>query len=102
MEISKSSKKVVVLTELERKRKSVGQLQMKLKSYLCEPQTYCGFVKKENLRTNINQAATKTDSLLAILKMNDISMHESINDVERQIEELYDLEQEVALNVLNR
>ncbi|WP_405414497.1 hypothetical protein [Maribacter sp. Asnod1-A12] len=102
MKVSKRNKNVVVLTELEHKRKSVTQLLLKLESYLFEPQTHRGFEKKESLKTSINLTATKTDSLLTILKMNNISIMESMTDVERQIEECYALELEVAKYFLNR
>ncbi|MEP2239038.1 MAG: hypothetical protein ABJI22_11805 [Maribacter sp.] len=102
MKISISSQKIAVLTELERKRKSVEQLLLKMETYLYEPQTRSGFEKKQNLKTTINRTATSTDALLELLKMNDISIMESMDDVERQIEECYALELEVAKYVLNR
>ncbi|MEP2280094.1 hypothetical protein [Maribacter sp.] len=102
MKISKSNKQIVALTELERKRKSVSQLLMKMESYLYEPKTHGEFEKKESLKDNINRAADNTDSLLGILKINDISIKESLNDVERQIEECYALELEVAKFMLNK
>ena len=102
MKISLSSQKVAVLSELERKRKSVAQLLLKMESYLYEPQTSKGFEKKEDLKTTIHRTANSTDALLEILKENDISIMESMDDIERQIEECYDLELEVAKYVLNR
>ena len=97
-----SSQKVAVLTELERKRKSVEQLLLKLESYLYEPQTHSCFEKKQSLKTTINRTANSTDSLMTILKMNDISIIDSMDDIERQMEECYELELEVASYMLNR
>ena len=97
-----SSKKIAVLTELERKRKSVEQLLLKLESYLYEPQTHSCFEKKQSLKTTINRTANSTDSLMTILKMNDISIMDSMDDIERQMEECYELELEVASYMLNR
>ncbi|TDT45357.1 hypothetical protein CLV90_2444 [Maribacter spongiicola] len=102
MKISMSAQKIAVLSELERKRKSVEQLLLKLESYLYEPQTHSGFEKKEILKSTINRIAISTSSLLSILKMNDISIMDSMNDVERQMEECYELELEVASYMLNR
>ncbi len=102
MKISLSSQKVAVLSELERKRKSVEELLLKMESYLYEPQTQSRFQKKEILKSNISRTADSTGSLLEILRMNDISIMESMDDVERQIEECYELELEVAKYVLNR
>ncbi|MDO6472153.1 hypothetical protein [Maribacter sp. 1_MG-2023] len=102
MKISLSSQKVAVLSELERKRKSVEELLLKMESYLYEPQTHSRFQKKESLKGNISRTADNTDALLEVLKMNDISIMESIDDIERQIEECYALELEVAKYVLNR
>ncbi|WP_282075298.1 hypothetical protein [Maribacter aquivivus] len=97
-----SSQKVAVLTELERKRKLVEQLLLKLESYLYEPQTHSCFEKKQSLKTTINCTANSTDSLMTILKMNDISIMDSMDDIERQMEECYELELEVASYMLNR
>ena len=97
-----SSQKIAVLTELERKRKSVEQLLLKLESYLYEPQTHSCFEKKQSLKTTINRTANSTDSLMTILKMNDISIIDSMDDIERQMEECYELELEVASYMLNR
>jgi len=96
MKMVDHSKKVFMLTELERKRKSVEQLQVKLESYLHEPQTYDGFEKKENLKTELNRTAIKTDSLLTILKANDISLFENIDNIERQFKEFNSLHHQVT------
>lgn len=102
MEICYNKDKVFVLNELERKIKSVAQLQMKLESYLCEPQTQHCFEKKENLKRSIRSAAFKTDSLLAILKLNNISIKDNLDNVERQFEEFQELEEEVKQFFWNR
>ncbi|WP_282117951.1 hypothetical protein [Maribacter aquivivus] len=102
MKFIMSSQKVAVLTELERKRKLVEQLLLKLESYLYEPQTHSCFEKKQSLKTTINRTANSTDSLMTILKMNDISIMDSMDDIERQMEECYELELEVASYMLNR
>lgn len=97
--ISKSTEKVAVMTELVRKRKTVEQLQRKLESYLCAPQTYSLFEKRENLRLELHRVANNTDQLLALLKMYDISLRDNIDNVARQFEELKVLLQEVELYV---
>jgi len=89
MDIAKSTKKVRLRTDLERKRKSVEQLQRKLESYLCEPQTYSCFEKREFLKSALKRVATKTDVLLAALKIHDI------DQVEQEFEEFEELNLEV-------
>ena len=91
--------KVVVVTELERKRKAVDQLQVKLESYLCTPQTSNLFEKKESLKTELNRMANATEELLAILKAHDISVMDNIENVERQSAEFIKLYEEVELYV---
>lgn len=99
MIISKSTEKVAVMTELGRKRRTVEQLQKKLESYLCAPQTHSLFEKREILRTELNRVANNTDQLLALLKMYDISLLDNMNNVARQFEEFKALLQEVELYV---
>lgn len=93
--ISESTEKTFVVVELQRKRLAVEQLQRKLESYLCVPQTYNLFEKKAVLKTELDRVASNTEELLSTLKTNDITIRNYIDDVERQFEEFNELHQEI-------
>jgi hypothetical protein len=99
MIISKTKEKVVLMSELGRKRKTVEQLQRKLESYLCAPQTYSHFEKRELLRLELNRVATNTDQLITLLKTYDISLMDNMDNVEEQAEDFNILLQEVELYI---
>jgi len=85
-----------VVTQLERKRLAVDQLQQQLKSYRCVPNTAVLFEQKENLESGLNQLASNTDKLLHVLKENNIQIRNYIDNVLQQFEEFNALRQEVV------
>ncbi len=91
--------KIGILNKLERKKKEVEQLQIKLDSYLCTPQTSNLFEKKASLKTELSRMADTTNELLAILKEHNISILDNIENVERQSAEFIKLYEEVELYV---
>jgi hypothetical protein len=97
--ILKSTDKVFVVTELKRKRETVGQLQKKLESYLCTPHTYSLFEIQESLKIKLNRVAHNTDELLHILKMYGIGSMDNMSNVERQFAEYNEIHHEVELYV---
>ncbi|MBM1107198.1 hypothetical protein JQC67_13675 [Aurantibacter crassamenti] len=80
----KQTEKSHLIIELQRKRKAVDQLQMKLNSYQCAPKTSFLFEKMATLKTELKTLANNTEALLATLSVNGIVLVDYMENVKQQ------------------
>ncbi|MEO9890948.1 hypothetical protein [Aurantibacter sp.] len=91
----KNAEKTVVIRELQRKRSAVDQLQRKLNSYKCVPQTFHLFEKMAVLKEELVALANNTSELVATLQINDIVIVDYMENVELQFSRFNVLHNEI-------
>ncbi|MRH99534.1 hypothetical protein GH721_03215 [Kriegella sp. EG-1] len=91
----KNTEKSYVIRELQRKRTAVAQLQRKLNSYKCVPQTFHLFEKMAVLKEELVALANNTSELVATLQINDIVIVDYLENVELQFKRFNTLHTEI-------